>query len=245
MLANLQEWNCRIGVIYISSSLLLEWEWHRILPKSISFHTARIQLPEGNADKEHLLEMVQSGKIEEEAMKLAEAEVDVIAFACTIGSLIGGKEWDKEIISRIEKASGGIPATSTAAALLDALETLNAKKLSVVTPYIDELNDFEVTFLEENGYHVLNIKGVGCAKDQDIGRVTPQQFIDLANEVKHAEADCLFISCTNSRTIEVINELEEKWGKPVLSSNQVTLWDALRKANCNDVIEGYGSIFQK
>lgn len=236
----------KIGVIYVSSSLIMEWEWKRILPDDVSFHTARLFLDDGTSNEKSLYEMISGDSIEIEAKKLKTAEVDVITFACTTGTFMGGKGWDKKIARRIEEVSDGIAVSTTSTGLLNSLDHLGSKKITLVTPYIDEINMLEKKFLEDNGYEVVAMEGVGCLRDQDIGRVTPDQFVELAEKIDLPESDTIFISCTNSRSIEAIEILENKLNKPVLSSNQVTLWDALRVNNRLDiVIEGYGSLFDK
>lgn len=244
-MSNKSNWDKKLGVIYISSSTTLEREWHMVLPGSVSFHTARISLKDASATEKDLMDMVNSSQVEEAASKLAEAEVDIIVFACTIGSLIGGPEWDKKLVRRIEEASGGIPSTSTSSGLLNALTYLKAKNVSVVTPYLEELNVLEKKFLECNGFNVINIRGFNVEKDQDIARIEAEKIISMARDVDSAESDCIFISCTNTRSIEVIEALEKELKKPVLSSNQVSLWDSLRKISFNRNIKGYGSILEQ
>ncbi len=237
----------RIGVIYIASSLSLEREWPLVLPKEVSFHVTRITLEDADATNEKLIEMLESGQVERAARQLASAEVDVIAFACTAGSFIKGAFWDRELANRITAAADGIPTTTTSGALLEALSTLKCKKINLATPYLDEINLLEKAFLENNGFEVKGLVGEQCLKDQDIYRVTPERFIEMHTEMfeEHPDVDACFISCTNSRTMEAIRVLEDELGIPVLSSNQVTLWSALKKAGFKGSIKGYGSLLER
>lgn len=238
------EWNYRIGVIYIASSVTLEWEWQNVLPSDISFHVVRIDLEDGIADEEFLTLMMESPQIENASRQLAKLDVDVIVFCCTIGSLIKGKGWDKELLEKIESNSGGIPATSTSTGLLEVLDYLNCYTVNVVTPYIDELNILERKFLLDNGFNVSNIIGFNCVTDYNIAKVSPDQFIEAVKMNDTEEAQCSFISCTNSNTLEAINRLEEDLKKPILSSNQVSLWSSLRKINYPiNKIKNYGIIY--
>ncbi|SHJ25837.1 maleate isomerase [Dethiosulfatibacter aminovorans DSM 17477] len=238
-------WNARIGAIYISSSLTMEREWHMALPDDVSFHIARISLDDDNSTEQGLIDMLESGQVEEAARKLASAEVDVIAFGCTAGSFIKGIKWDKDLAKKISDAAGGIPATTTSSGLLDAINTLGCKTITVASPYIDELNVKEKAFLEGNGIEVVNIRGKECLKDQDIAKVTAEEFVELHLEMDTPESDCAFITCTNSNSIEAINYLEDKLKKPVMSSNQVTLWSCLKKAGYKKSIPGYGMLLEK
>jgi len=150
--------------------------------------------------------------IEEEASKLADANVDVIGFGCTSGSLLKGLGYDKEIEKRIEKASMK-PAVATAGAVVKALKTLEIRKVAVVTPYIREINELERNFLEVNGYNVIDLKGLGLRDNLKIGEVNSQTAYKLVLEVDYKSADGIFISCTNLRTIHVIEKLENKLKK--------------------------------
>lgn len=236
----------RIGVIYIASSLSLEREWPLVLPKEVSFHVTRITLEGADSTNDKLIEMLESGQVERAASQLASAEVDVIAFACTAGSFIRGASWDRELANRITAAAGGIPATTTSSGLLEALGALHCKKINLATPYLDEINLLEKAFLEDNGFTVCHFIGEQCLKDQDIYRVTPERFIEMNIEMyeNNPDVDACFISCTNSRTMEAIRVLEDRLRIPVLSSNQVTLWSALKKIGFKGSLKGYGSLLE-
>ena len=240
-----KNWEAKVGAIYIASSLTMEREWHIALSDSVSFHVARISLKDDNSTEQGLIDMLESGQVEEAATKLASAEVDVIAFGCTAGSFIKGIEWDRMLAQKITEASGGIPSTTTSSGLLEALKELKCKTITVASPYLEELNLKEKMFLEGNGIKVINIRGKECLKDQDIAKITAEEYIELHMEMDSEASDCTFITCTNSNTIEAIPYLEEKLKKPALSSNQVTLWSALKKIGYKGSIKGYGTLLEK
>jgi len=237
-------WRYKIGVIYIASSTVLEREWKIVLPCDVSFHTARIRLKGAEATKEAIWDMVNSEQIEQTAQMLSEANVDIIVFACTIGSLIGGRGWDELLIKRIEKVSG-IAATTTSTEVINALKTIGCKFITVVTPYIDELNVLEKRFLESQGFKVLNIMGFKKKYDQEIAEITPNEICNLAKKIDTPESNCIFLSCTNMRSLEPIITLEEDLGKPVVSSNSATLWGCLKKIGYEGSVKGYGMLLEK
>ena len=239
------EWAAKIGVIYIASSLSLENEWHMALPDDVSFHVARISIDGDSAEKEDIWNMVNSNAVEKLAKQLASCEVDVIVFACTAGSFLGGPGWDEKLAKRISDAAGGIPATTTSSGLLQALQCTGCKKINMATPYEDAVNVEEKKFVEAKGVTVENLIGEQCALDTEIVRVSPARFAESVLEMydKSPDVDGTFISCTNSRTIEIIDVLEKKLGIPILSSNQVSLFAALRKIGYQGEIRGYGSLF--
>ena len=238
----LVDWDYMIGVIYISSSTSLEREWSIVLPSNISYHIARIPLKE--VTNKALSEMVNSETIEDATRSLQEADVNIIVFACTAGSLVGGLGWDTKIVSRIEAISG-IPATTTATEVINAFKTLDCKNLTICTPYISEVNKLERKFFEEHGLNVLRIEGMEKIRDQEIARINPFDIMSLAERIYNPRSDCVFISCTNISTVEIISKLERKIGKPVVSSNSATLWGVLKKLNYKGKIKRYGVLLEK
>jgi len=206
-------------------------------PRNASVHTARMRLREVAISE--LLSMEK--EIEHEAPKLADARVDVIGFGCTTGSLARGLGHDREIVSRIERTTG-IPAVATAGAVVDALNALKLSRISVGTPYSDQINALEKRFLEQNGFKIVNMKGLGITDNTEIGKQSLKTVYNLAKEVDAAEAEAVFISCTNLPTISVIEKLVKELRKPVVSSNTATMWAMLRKIGYRKEIRGYGRL---
>jgi len=124
------------------------------------------------------------------------------------------------------------------------LRALDATKIAVATPYLDEINRLEAIYLEENGFDVVEIKGLNLEKDSDMVRVTPDFLMEFAASVDCPEADALFISCGALRSIEIIDRLEEKLNKPVICSNQAMAWHCLRQSEIKDHISGYGTLLR-
>jgi len=228
----------RLGLLIPSSNITMEYEFNLIRPRQATVHTARIRLREVVVSE--LLHMEK--KIVEEAMKLADAQVDVIAFGCTSGSLIRGLGHDKEIVSRIEKATN-TPAVATAGAVVNAFKALNLSKISVATPYTDEINTLERKFLEQNGFTIVKIEGLGITDNLEIGRQKPETVTRIAENVDTLQSDGIFLSCTNLPTVEVVASLEKKLGKPVISSNTATMWGMLKKIGYKHAVRDYGSLF--
>lgn len=230
----------RLGLIVPSSNTTMETEFRRMLPKDFSIHTTRLRLR--LAIKEELASMEE--KIEEEAIKLADADVAVIGYGCTTGSLFKGLGHDKIIEERIQSVTGKA-AVSTAGAVINTIQFLGFKKVAVATPYIDELNLLEKKFFEENRIEVVDIKGLGIAENLKIGRLDYQTIKDLVAKLNYKNADCIFLSCTNLPTIDCLAEMEEKYKTMVFSSNTATLWAMLRKCNARIKIKGFGSLLEK
>ena len=235
-------WRGRIGLMAPSPLMTMEPEFYKVIPDGISVHTTRML--HTSSTYEGLASL--SDNIERAAEELATAKVDVIAFACTSGGLIKGENYEQELRSRIEKASGGIPAVTVIGSVVDALKTLNIKKLVVATPYIPDVFNVEKDFLEKKGFEVLDIRGLGIEESELISHEPPSVSYRMSKEMffEHSQAEGIFISCTNYRTIEIIDNLEKDTGVPVVSSVQATLWNCLKKINCKEPIIGHGKLLE-
>ena len=231
----------RIGLITLATDTSVLPEYARVMPDDVAVYTAPIILARGEVTATALAEMLAGDQLERAAALLVWADVDVIVFACTTGSLVHGVGWDREIAGRIARASGR-PATTTTTAVLGALRAVGATSLAVATPYIDELNAIERLFLEASGFAVASIAGLGCATDAEIGRLEPADAVSLVGQVDKPEADAVFISCTNFHCLPAIASLERQLGKPVVTSNLAGAWAALRQIDVEDPIAGYGQL---
>jgi maleate isomerase len=224
----------KIGLIVPSINDAIEPEFNALQLKNISIHSTRVLLTSGTIEGEK--EMLEG--IEPAVKLIAGAGVSLIVFACTTGSLINGKGWDRELIQTIEKLSG-IPATTTSTALLKVLSTFNITKVALALPYPEELNQLEKKFLETEGIKVVCMKGLGMTNVQEVSLDTIYQ---LALEVDTPQAEAVFISCTGLKTLPIIEKLEKKLDKLVFSSNTATFWDAMKILKVNQPIRGYGSL---
>jgi len=229
--------NIRLGLLIPSSNTTMEQEFNKMRPKNASVHTARMRLREVAVSE--LLEMER--EIELEASKLTDARVDIIGFGCTTGSLVKGLGHDKEVVSRIEKATK-IPSVATAGAVVEALKALKLFKVSVATPYSDQVNALEKRFLEQNGFKIVKMNGLGIIDNTEIGRQSQKAVYNLVKEVETEEAEGIFVSCTNLPTINVLEKLEKELEKPVVSSNTATMWAMLRRIGYKKKIRGYGRL---
>jgi maleate isomerase len=230
----------RIGLIELSTSLATSAEAPAALPPGVRPLITRVRLPRGEVSAAALDEMVSSDRLEEASRELADGGARVISFACTTGSLVRGPGFDRELVARMESASG-VAASTTSTGLLAALERLRARRVAVATPYVDELNELERRFLEAAGYEVTALHGLGIDFDPEIARVPYARTRALALRAA-GDADVLFLSCTGLPTLALLDELEAELGRPVISSNAVTFWHALTLAGVEPAAEGAGSL---
>ena len=236
----------RMGLIVPSSNTVCEPEIRILSPEGVTTYSTRILF-------EPTMKGLRAMKnhIERASSELSSEGIShIILFCCTIGSMMGGGDYDREIIDLIEKTTGTTAITTTTA-VKTALNALNIRRVAIATPYTLETTRYEKEWLERQGYQVTKIIGYHEAvsperfKNEMIGRLYPEVAYELGLKVNGDENEAIFISCTNFRTIEIIQRLEEKTGKPVISSNQATMWHALRKVGIKDSIRGYGRLFER
>lgn len=213
----------RIGLITLATDTGVLPETQSLLPAGMQAYQAPITLPRGEVTPRALAEMLETDELEQAAIKLAWSDVDVMLFACTTGSLVHGSGWDCKLIERIE-AAVDVPATTTATAVLEHLDYLSVRKLAVITPYIDSLNEIEKRFLEDAGFEVTTIAGLGCQTDAQIGRLAPLDAEQLLAAIDLGRSEAIFISCTNWHVVEALPRMRETYGVPITTSNFSAVW---------------------
>ena len=232
-------WRGRIGLIVPSTNTINEPEFARLVPRGVAVHSARATLL-GSMTPDSYQRMAEA--VGRAADDLATAEVDVVAYGCTSGSIVCPLE---EIVADMRARTGAL-ALATAGAVIAALRAVGACRVAVVTPYVAFVNEAEARFLETRGIGVAAMRGLSMGETQEerraIGRVPPEALYRLARETDRPDAEALFISCTNLATLDIIAQLEADLGKPVVTSNQACLWACLRLLRLPDRIEGHGRL---
>ena len=229
----------RIGLILPSANNVLEPDFYQLAPPNVTIHTARMWITD--AEPSSLERMNQ--EVENCARYLATAHVDVMAYGCTSGSFLGGPGHDQRLLQRISEA-GGVPAVATSAAAVEALRMLGLKRLSVASPYIDELNEKLNVFFIGSAFEILNVVGQQLGEVLDIGEQTPETIYGFSTKAFRPEADGMFLSCTDWRALEIVDRLEKNLGKPVVTANQATIWAAFRALGITEPIKGYGRLME-
>lgn len=232
-------WRGKIGLVFPHTGGAPEHEYHKYLPEGVDLFTTRILFEK--VDPQGLVEMGQ--RVAAGAKLIAGAGLDLIVFPCTTGSLIKGYGYDMELTKQIEEASG-VKALTTTTAVVRALRAVGAKKIVVATPYSKEVDQIEKKFLEDSGFEVLDIKGLGYTDPLMMPKVTIDQMYNLTKTMDMSEADAVFISCTGLGIIDGVPMMEKDFGRPLITSNQATWWAALRELSINEDL-GLGCLFKK
>ena len=211
----------RIGLVVPPGNVAMERELPKYLPEGVAMNVNRLSRPTPAVTKESLLAMVNSLDQAVTDLSFCYPKPSAIIYGCTSGSFVNGPGREAELAVRITEKVG-IPAVTTSTAILDGLHAVGAKKVFMLTPYIEDVTKHEVDLLEFHGFSFGGVDSFNCSDTRDIAKISTQQV--AARVMEHGKAiqscDTVFISCTQLLTMDVIAQLERDLGKPVVTSNQ-------------------------
>ncbi len=230
----------KLGFILMSTDLAAEADFALMAPQGVGVHITRLKTDDYTTNEtlsRHIDHMAEAA-----ARIQPDTRPDVVSYSCTSGSIVIGED---RVMAEIAKGAPWAKPMCLVTGVMDALRELGAQKIVVGTPYLDEVNTAEAEFLLEKGIDVLDIQGLNLALDSEMVRVTPSFLADMAVGMDRPDADAIFISCGALRSIDIIQEVEARTGKPCITSNQALAWDALRLAGIDDRIDGFGRLLQQ
>ena len=231
--------NPRIGLIALASDFMIEKDFINVIKdKDIDFFVNRIECY-NPLTKENLIKM--SEKVTEVTNDiLPDQEIDCVVYACTSGTIAAGHD---SIEKKVRLAKPGAKVITPSTAAIKALKKFNVKNLSVFTPYSKKLNNEVVEYFKKEGFNITSNSYFDIESDCDIGKVDQNYLYDVLSKIDLKEADALFVSCTALPVLPIIDKLEKKLNKIVLSSNQALIWDTLERIGKNESVEGFGKLF--
>ena len=232
--------NPRVGLIALATDFMIESDFIKIIKdKQIDFFVNRIECY-NPLTKENLIRM--SDKVTEVANNILPNEnIDCIVYGCTSGTIAAGYD---SIEKKVKAAKPNAKLTTPSSAAIKALRKFNVKRLSIFTPYSKILNDEVVEYFSKEGFEITSNNYLDIAADYDIGKVDQKFLYNILSKIDLRDADALFISCTALPVLNIIDDLEKKLNKPVLSSNQILIWDSLESIGKNNDVTGFGKLFK-
>ena len=231
--------NPRIGLITLASDFRIEKDFNNIIyGKDIDLYCNRIKCY-NPLTNETLKKMADD--IPDVAKDiLPDQKLDCVAYGCTSGTIAAGYQ---SIFEKVNSVKPNTKVTTPITSAINAMKSLNIKKLSIFTPYTNEINQSVINYFEKENIEIDELSYFDIASDLDIGKVDPQYLFDSLSKIDISKSDALFISCTALPVLSLITELEKKINKVVLSSNQTLIWDTLKEINYNNKVEGFGELF--
>jgi maleate isomerase len=228
----------RVGLIIPSSNRMVEQEMARFFPPGVTLHVARLRM----TGPHHVALDQLLPRIEEATRTLTDAKCDVVAFHCTATSMEEGMAGEERVLAAVTRA-GAPRATTTATAIRRAFDALDARRIVLVTPYSAKTTAEEAEFLHAAGCEVLHAVGHALAGSDAYCAAPPAFWRDSTLQAARREADAYLVSCANIAAMSVIDELERQLDRPVITSNQAVLWDALVRIGHADVSGCPGRVF--
>jgi maleate isomerase len=232
----------RLGVIVPSVNIVVE-EWYpRVVPDGVSVHFARMLIA-GGSSPEKIIAMDR-----EDGMRaigqIASSRPHAIAYGCTASSIVQGHAFDKQLRSEIRRIAG-VPATTATASIFAACRVLGLRRVTVISPYTEAVDAAEQRFFAEGGIETVTAAYLGIADGFRLAEPEPDAILDLALGAWDRQSDGLIAACLNFRSHPMIDVLEAKIGKPVVTSTQAVLWHLLRLAGVATPIPGFGRLLRE
>ena len=232
--------NPRVGLIALASDFMIEKDFINVIKDhNIDLFVNRIECY-NPLTKENLIKM--SDKVTEVTKDiLPDQDIDCVVYGCTSGTIAAGYENIKKKIN-LAKPEAEVTTPSTSA--INALKKMNVKKIAIFTPYSKVLNDEVIDYFKSENFEVSSNAYFDILSDLDIGKVDEDYLYETLSKMDLGDADALFISCTALPALSIIDKLEKKLNKVVLSSNQVLIWDTLQSIGKKNSIDGFGKLFK-
>ncbi len=227
-----------IGLVQLSTDHSLEMDWAKLLGTQAGVFSSRVYYSSEMTPE--ALDRIAEGITDTSDLIATGLPMDVMAFGCTSASIIIGED---NVAERLTKHRDGIPATNPWSAAQAAFHHLNAKKIAVFSPYPTEVNFPLYQQLNDAGFEVPVLGSLGIEQDTDITKVSKESMLDaLAKILPNSGADLVFMSCTNLRVLDHIQEIEDTFGIPVVCSNSAMFWHCMHLAGKTASCPGYGQL---
>lgn len=227
-------WHGRIGVILPADNGVLEPDFHRLAPEGVATHVARLRkVPRSEMPVLAL----------QEAETLAHTRVHLIAYMCAASSFVLGPARNRTLCQELTKASGGLPSLTATTAMVDALNAVGARRVSVLSPHPPEVAQSLKQYLDQSGFTVTDLDALGLDLAA-INDTKPEEILAIIRRKNLRDADSIFIAATNFRAIDIIDTVEAETGLPVVTSNQAALWAALEMLKYRGQRPGFGRLLK-
>lgn len=235
----------KVGVLVPASNTIVEPEMAAMQPPGVTNHVSRMSRVKRPAHDLEKYKKYLGASVDMEAAidVLIACEPGIIVHGHSVDSLAKGMVGADAMKQKMESMSGGIPVMLPAHALLKALEKLGTpKNLGILTPWMPPADEACAAFFNEAGYDVLAIKGLQHPTPLHIATATPDVLNKAVDEINVDGVDCIIKVGTNSSMSFLVEEMEARLGKPVLTVNVITYWAGLRTLGIEDRVKGFGQL---
>lgn len=239
----------RIGQIVPSSNTTMETEIPAILrareaiaPERFSFHSSRMRMK--HVTKDELAAM--DADSDRCALELSDAAVDVLGYACLVAIMSMGKGYhrvsEERLHARTVENGHPAPVITSAGALVEGLQALGAKRVSILTPYMKPLTQLVIDYIENEGIEVVDSISLEIPDNLAVGRRDPLAPVEITKKL-NTNVDVIVASaCVQMPSLGSIQLIEDRVGLPVISSSVATTWMMLNRLRLDTHVPGFGSL---
>jgi arylmalonate decarboxylase len=231
-----------LGMIFPPANYPVPPEATLLYPSGVRFLAEGVGLTKMTAEEYDRV----FGRILPAAEKLAKEGSNAISVMGTSLTFYKGAEYEHQLKVSVTKATG-LPSTTMSTGIVEGLKAVNARKVAVATAYDEDVSHRLKVFLEESGFDVVSVKGLGIVSFRDRGPVTPEELLNFSASVQEGapKSEALVISCGALKTLDLIVPLEKRCKVPVVSSTPHALWASVRLLGLSGQVKGYGTVLAK
>jgi maleate isomerase len=230
-----------IGLIVLATDQTVEHEFRKMLAiDGVAFYETRIH---NSADiNPTTLAAMEKGMATAAGVILPGCKLDVVAYGCTSGTVVIGEE---RVFARIREARPDVACTTPITGAIAGFKALGAKRIALLTPYIEEVNQMLRRFIEARGVEVPVMGSFNHENDTEVARISQDSIRQAVRKLVTVDkVDAVFVSCTSLRVATIAEEMEREVGLPVTSSNHAMAWHCLRLAGYREPVAGFGKLFR-
>jgi maleate isomerase len=232
--------NPRIGLITLGSDFRIEKDFNNVIyGKDIDLYVNRIHCY--NPLTNETLAKMADDITDVTKDILPDQKIDCVAYGCTSGTIAAGFD---VIEKNVKLAKPQAKVTTPITSAIKALKAFNVSKISVFTPYTKSINDSVINYFNKENITVNGLTYFDIESDLDIGKVDEEYLFEVLSKIDLEDSEALFVSCTALPVLSIIDKLEKKMNKVILSSNQTLIWESLKAIGYKNNIEGFGKLFK-
>lgn len=239
----------RIGMIVPSSNVTMEKEVptlfkarEAVLPERFSFHSSRVRMK--RVDPQELLAM--NAQADRAALELADASIDVALYACLVAIMVEGpgahRRSEIRLTQTLQEAGIIAPVLTSAGALVETLQEINAGRIALMAPYMPALTDKVCAYLQYEGLEVVSAQSLSVADNAAVGRLNPEHLLHLLENIPHSIDTIVLSACVQMPSLTVLAEAERRMGIRVVTAASATVFQALKKLGLPPGIQQYGAL---
>ena len=229
----------RIGLISPNMSEEVLADVYRILPPGITVEGRGLRVREFTDQEFARAESEFFGLVQE----LTEFPLDFLMVTGELFLSYKGPGSDRQLLEAVAEVTP-VPASTVLTSVVDACRSLGMKRVVMASPFPEDQDARLARFLEHDDIHVAAYRGLGYENTRVIWTLPPETGLEVARPLlkENPDVDGLYMPCNKWRITPIIDQLEQEFGKPVVTNTQAWIWTALNAMKLDQPVEGYGRL---